>query len=100
LTLLVPDGNWNQTKHMMQRVPMLREGQPVRLAGSNLYNDCLRRNRRPDRMSTFEAIAQALGILENHEVEARLLAFFQHFLNNGMRNSRRGARRNHRRHDA
>ena len=36
LTLLVPDGNWNQTKNMMRRVPMLCGAQPVKLKGPSL----------------------------------------------------------------
>lgn len=93
LTLLVPDGNWNQTQHMMRRVPMLRQARPVRLRGPILDVDCLRRNAAGHRMSTFEAIAQALGILEGAATEARLLEFFHRFLASGVHNSRRGARR-------
>lgn len=91
LTLLVPDGNWNQTKHMMRRLPMLMRAQPVRLAGSKRDFAGLRTNRLPDRMSTFEAIAQALGILEGQETERRLLAFFQQYLTHGKINSRKAA---------
>jgi DTW domain-containing protein YfiP len=80
LTLLVPDGNWNQAKNMMRRLPMLNQAHPVRLEGPSLDLDCLRRNRYVDRMSTFEAIAQALGILEGRETEVHLLKFFQGFL--------------------
>ncbi len=94
LTLLVPDGNWNQTQHMMRRVPMLSQARPVRLPGSSVDFESLRRNRSGDRMSTFEAIARALGILESSETEARMLTFFERFLENGMHNSRRNARRN------
>ncbi len=92
LTLLVPDGNWNQTKNMMGRVPMLRNAHPVRLDGPSLDLQCLRRNRCADRMSTFEAIAQALGILEGRETEEQLLAFFRYFLERMVHNSRRGTR--------
>jgi len=95
LTLLVPDGNWNQTQHMMRRLPMLSQARPVCLAERNLDHHGLRRNRRADRMSTFEAIAQALGILEGEEIEDRLLRFFGHVLNRMTYNSRRSARRHH-----
>src|SRR5476649_2716208 len=44
LTLLVPDGNWNQAQHMMRRLPMLRQARPVSLAGSALDLNGLRRN--------------------------------------------------------
>lgn len=93
VTLVVPDGNWNQTKHMMRRVPMLTRAKPVRLPGTNRDFAGLRCNRLPDRMSTFEAIAQALGVLEGQETERRLLSFFRLYLENGMINSRKLARR-------
>jgi DTW domain-containing protein YfiP len=93
VTLLVPDGNWNQTKHMMRRVAMLTQARPVRLPGPTQDFAGLRHNRAADRMSTFEAIAQALGTLEGPETERRLLAFFQRYLKNGAYNSRKEARR-------
>jgi DTW domain-containing protein YfiP len=93
LTLLVPDGNWNQTKHMMRRVPMFHQATPVRLVGSNRDFAGLRQNRLPDRMSTFEAITLALGIIEGPAVRQQLMTFFQQYLENGILNSRRAARR-------
>lgn len=89
LTLLVPDGNWNQTQHMMRRLPMLAQARPVCLGERNLDHHGLRRNRRIDRMSTFEAIAQALGILEGQATEDYLLEFFRHVLKRMTHNSRR-----------
>ena len=32
ITLLIPDGNWGQTKRMLSRVPVLRRARPVRVA--------------------------------------------------------------------
>lgn len=92
LTLLVPDGNWMQAKNMMRRVPMLSQARPVRLAGSAFDHNRLRRNICADRMSTFEAIAQALGILEGPAVEEQLLDFFRHVLGRMVQNHRRGSR--------
>jgi DTW domain-containing protein len=89
LTLLVPDGNWNQAQHMMRRVPMLCQAHPVRLDGPSLGLRCLRYNRCADRMSTFEAIALALGILEGRGTEDHLLKFFQQFLDRMVHNSRK-----------
>jgi DTW domain-containing protein len=93
LTLLVPDGNWNQAQHMMRRLPMLSRARPVCLEGPSLDFDGLRRNRVADRMSTFEAIAQALGILEGHETEDDLVKFFRQVLGRMTSNSRRSAGR-------
>jgi DTW domain-containing protein YfiP len=77
LTLLVPDGNWMQAKNMMRRVPMLNGARPVRLEEPALDLPRLRWNYYDDRRSTFEAIAQTLGILEGPETEAQLLDFYR-----------------------
>jgi DTW domain-containing protein YfiP len=85
LTLLVPDGTWNQAKSMMHRLPLLRQARPVSLEGPALKPTYLRRNLRADRMCTFEAIALALGILESRETETHLLEFFQKVLDRMVR---------------
>jgi len=94
LTLLVPDGNWNQAKKMMSRVPILEQARRVCLPGPTLDVDCMRRNRGDERMSTFQAIAQALGALEGQHTEDRLMRFFQQVLDRmtqiSMRHGRRG----------
>jgi DTW domain-containing protein len=94
LTLLVPDGNWNQAKKMMSRVPMLGQARAVSLVGPTLDVECMRRNRGDERMSTFQAIAQALGALEGPQTEDHLMRFFQQVLNRmtqiSMRHGRRG----------
>ncbi len=77
VTLLIPDGTWPQAKTMMRRVPLLRGAIPVALPGPTLDLQRPRRNVFPDRMSTCEAIAQALGCLEGGTVEAQLLDFFR-----------------------
>jgi DTW domain-containing protein YfiP len=93
LTLLVPDGNWNQTQHMMRRLPMLARARPVCVGGPGIDHHGLRRNRGADRMSSFEAIAQALGVLEGQATEEHLLRFFRYVLERMTHNSRRLARR-------
>lgn len=93
LTLLVPDGNWNQAKNMMRRVPMLSQAHPVSLPGATVDHFNLRRNVHSDRMSTFEAIAQALGIIEKQATEDHLLGFFRQVLDRMVPNQRRSARR-------
>jgi DTW domain-containing protein len=77
ITLLVPDGNWGQTKRMLSRVPVLRRARPVRLERPRLSLPCVRHNEGTDRRSTFEAIAQALGAIEGRVVEDRMLDFFR-----------------------
>ncbi|HEX3315627.1 MAG TPA: tRNA-uridine aminocarboxypropyltransferase [Gemmataceae bacterium] len=88
ITLLIPDGNWNQALNMMRRMPSLLAATPVRIDAEPLALAPLRRNRGSERRSTFEAVAQAVGILEGEEAERRLLAFFRYVLARRMGNGR------------
>jgi DTW domain-containing protein YfiP len=80
LTLLVPDGNWSQAKNMMRRVPMLSRTRAVRLEVPRPDLPWLRRNVQRARRSTFEAVAQTLGLVEGRETEQRLLGFLGQFV--------------------
>jgi DTW domain-containing protein YfiP len=76
-TILVPDGNWTQTSHMLKRLPLLSRLAKIELPGPLPGINRARRNVFPDRMSTFEAIAQAVGALEGPEVEDVLTDFLR-----------------------
>jgi DTW domain-containing protein YfiP len=71
-TLVVLDGSWSQARKMMQRIPQLHSLQrwslPAREGRKSL------RASPPGGMSTLEAIAEALAMLEGEEVGARLRA--------------------------
>jgi DTW domain-containing protein YfiP len=73
LTLIVPDGTWRQAARARRRIAGLANIPCASLPPSapSLYR--LRRASRPGWLSTLEAIARALGILEGPEVEAALL---------------------------
>lgn len=71
-TLVVLDGSWSQARKMMQRVPELRS-----LRRWSLPAPAGRRSLRaspPGGMSSLEAIAEALAILDGEEVGSRLRA--------------------------
>jgi DTW domain-containing protein YfiP len=71
VTLIVPDGTWRQAARVRRRVPGLDAVPCVALpAGASGYR--LRHAVRPGRLSTMEAIARALGVLEGAAVEAPL----------------------------
>jgi DTW domain-containing protein YfiP len=76
VTLIVPDGNWGQASQMVKRIPGLDQipAMALPLAPEGVVR--LRRNITPDRMSTLEAIALALGVLEGPDAEERILAFY------------------------
>jgi DTW domain-containing protein len=76
VTLVVPDGNWRQASKMYRRVPGLRELPCVSLPTGppSLYR--LRSEAHAQGLSTIEAIARALGVLEGPKVQNALEQLF------------------------
>jgi DTW domain-containing protein YfiP len=76
ITLIVPDGTWRQAARVRRRVPGLEQipcvALPPRASGYRL-----RQSVRPGRLSTMEAIARALGVLEGPAVEEPLCHLHQ-----------------------
>jgi DTW domain-containing protein YfiP len=75
--LVVPDGNWRQAGKMVKRLPLLAGAVKVALPARDYAGPALRRNRPGHRMSTYEAVAQALAILEGEAVAGPLLDFYR-----------------------
>lgn len=73
LTLIVPDGTWTQAIRMRKRTPGLAGVPAVRLPDDLVSAYRLRHDERPAHVSTLEAIAHALGILEGAAARERLL---------------------------
>jgi DTW domain-containing protein YfiP len=74
--LVVPDGNWRQASRMVKRLPLLADAVKVVLPTRAFTGSALRRNL-PGRMSTYEAVVQALGVLEGKEVAWPLVNFYR-----------------------
>lgn len=87
-TLLIADGTWSQVRHMRQRVAVLRDAEAVRVPTPSDRRKLLRKARCSGHLSTCEAIARALGIVESREVERVLLNNLDMMLNRGFK--RRG----------
>lgn len=77
IVLIVPDGNWRQGSKGAKRTPGLEHVQCVRLPPGENSEYRLRTAPRADYLSTFEAIARAVGILEGKDVEDRLMVYFR-----------------------
>lgn len=75
--LVVPDGNWKQASRMVKRLPLLAGAVKVALPERALAGPALRRNHAGHHMSTFEAVAQALAVLEGAATAAPLLDFYR-----------------------
>jgi DTW domain-containing protein YfiP len=71
-TLVVPDGNWRQARRMATNEAPLARMVAVRLPEGPARRFELRKHPQAERLSTFEAIARALGILEGPEVQQEL----------------------------
>jgi DTW domain-containing protein YfiP len=78
VTLVVPDGTWRQASNTRRRIPGLDRAPAAALAPGASSRYRLRRARREGCVSTLEAIARALAILEGDpSIEQRLLAVLE-----------------------
>jgi DTW domain-containing protein YfiP len=80
VTLVVPDGNWTQAKKVYTRVPALREVPCVRLPPGPPSVYTLRRAPFAYGLSTMEAVARALGVLDGDAVREELERLLQIFI--------------------
>jgi DTW domain-containing protein YfiP len=80
VVLLVPDGTWSQAQRMRLRDPDARGAEPVALPPGPPSRYDLRRSPRDGAVSTLEAVARALGVLEGVAVERALLALLDAFV--------------------
>jgi len=67
VTLIVPDGSWRQAAKVRKRLPGLTSVPCVRLPPGEPSRYQLRRSPETERLSTIEAVARALGILEGDD---------------------------------
>jgi len=78
--LIVPDGSWNQARKVHHREPRFAALPTVKLPAGLVGEYGLRRAQHPAFVSTYEAVAHALGILEDPAVAEALMAFFRVFV--------------------
>lgn len=90
--LLVPDGNWSQTRRMARRDEEASRAEPVALPPGPPSRYGLRRSPREGTVSTLEAVARALGLLEGAEVERALMAALDAFVARSLRAAGRAAK--------
>lgn len=82
--LIVPDGNWHQARKVYQREPLLKDVPTVKLPSGIIGEYALRKAPQPSYVSTFEAVAHALGVLESEKVRDELMTFFRIFVKSVM----------------
>ncbi len=77
LQLIVPDGNWRQASKVQSRHPELKNIPRVMIKIPNLARYHLRAESSEFGMSTLEAIARALAVIEGEKVGQRLLDVYK-----------------------
>lgn len=78
--LIVPDGSWQQARKVHQREPLFHDVPLVKLPEGLVGEYRLRQARFAHWVSTYEAVAHALGVLENPEARERLMELFRVFV--------------------
>jgi DTW domain-containing protein YfiP len=87
-TLVVLDGSWTQVRRMWRRIDVLRALPFVSLVAPPPRAHRLRRAPDLDRVSTIEAIAAALEIIEGEAIAAPLLALYDDYVERSRRTGR------------
>ncbi len=78
--LIVPDGNWHQARRVRKREEKFGPIPAVKLPGGLLGEYRLRQANQPYWLSTFEATAHALGILEEKAITEEMMKFFRYWV--------------------
>jgi DTW domain-containing protein YfiP len=77
IQLIVPDGSWRQAKRVARREPFLKNVKHVKLLDATSGIFFLRRKIKEEGVSTIEAIARALGVIESPELQQNLENVFK-----------------------
>lgn len=77
IQLIVPDGSWRQAKRVSKREPFLKNVQHVKLNDVSAGIFYLRKKIKAEGVSTMEAIARALGVIESKEIQQSMENVFR-----------------------
>ncbi len=77
IQLIVPDGSWRQTRRFAKREDWLKTMEHIKLPDASHTLFFLRRRVKSNGISTFEAIARALGLIETTQVQTHMEEIFQ-----------------------
>ena len=75
--LIVPDGSWSQARKVYKREKEMEKITCVKLPPGLSSEYYLRKTHIAGGLSTFEAIARAVGIIENLTIENQMMAIFR-----------------------
>ncbi len=90
VTLIVPDGTWQQAKKIAAHASMLPGARRLSVPNGAPSRYRLRLSEQPARLCTMEAVARALGVLESPEIEATLTTLLDTMVERSMSMRKRG----------
>jgi DTW domain-containing protein len=82
--IIIPDGNWHQARRVRKREEVFKNIPAVKLPPGLVTEYRLRVAPRPEWLSTYEAVAHALGILEGEQTRDRLMTFVRIWVENAI----------------
>jgi DTW domain-containing protein YfiP len=85
IQLIVPDGNWRQASKVQSRHQELKNVPRVMISKKNIAIQHLRAESFAEGMSTLEAIAEALKVIEGEEVYQELIKVYKAKLENTLK---------------
>jgi len=80
IRLIVPDGTWRQARRMVRRIAGLAKVPRVTLPGGQVSKYRLRKRQSTGGMCTFEAISEALCLLEGTHLQMPLVHVLSRFV--------------------
>lgn len=84
LVLVVPEGSWAQARRAVKREPWALGAEHVRLPSGPPSRYRLRQAVHEEGLSTFEAVARALAILEGGAIAEAMLTVFDRFVSRSL----------------
>lgn len=85
IQLIIPDATWSQAIKFRKRDEELKKLKCVKINPTRSTRYVLRTAIREGQLSTFEAIAQAMEVLEGTEITKELYKFFDNFVQTSLR---------------
>lgn len=87
--IIIPDGNWHQARRVKKREEKFQNIPAIKLPQGLIGEYKLRKAPQPEWVSTYEAVAYALGVLEGKSCEEEMMDFFRKWVKASM-NARSG----------
>lgn len=77
IQLIIPDGTWRQARKIHRRMPSMQSVQTIKIVGNYKSLYTLRKQKFEYGLSTYEAVAKALEVIESPQLACEMLEQFK-----------------------